>query len=397
MNMAKVKKVRVEAEDEDEAPVKASKKAKGGEERTDPSVSRNKLAWAKQSAWVSLDSIAPGKNSRKELGDLTALTKDIRANGIRQSLLVVPGKKAGTYKLVAGFRRFQIAKTLGFKDVPVLIDPNILSEVDEIAANVAENSSDSRFALPPMDEATAYKRMMDADGKLQPKDVATRCGCSDQHVRSRIALLTAPKNVQAAVNNRKMSIGAAEALTNIPDAKVRDKILADTDLDVLTEKLVKARANQIAGETGATLKKREGKKEKGAKKAESFKLTRSKKEMNALLGDTLYAAVCAMDKNDKVEAAFSKGIAAAVMYYTCEIDLPIESDNQTLAKAIQDMAERSLVDDEPENEIGRGKKTKAEKPAKAKKHAPVEDDVDDFDDDEDVPVKKPGKKGKHAA
>jgi len=353
--------------------------------------SKNKSAWKKSVAQVPLTSIVLGKNSRKDLGNLATLTKDIRQKGLLTALSVIPGKKAGTYELVCGYRRFQVVTDLGFKDVPILIDYNIKTEVDKIAANVSENSTDSRFALAPLDEAAAFRRMMDADSKLQPKDIASRCGCSDQHVRARLSLLSVPKAVQAALNDRRIGVGAAEALSRIEDAKVRDRIIQETDLEMLTEKTVKARANQIAAETGAQVKKREGAAKKGDK-TPGFKLSRTKKEMETVREDALYKILDRADADDEVAAAFFKGVAATAMYFLCDINAPIKIDDAALLKAIDDMDKRSQEAYESgEKKSKPAKKTagkKPVKPVKVVKLKPVkvvkakQEDKDDFSDDD---------------
>jgi ParB family chromosome partitioning protein len=82
---------------------------------------------------LSVDSIRIRKRVRKDLGDLTPLVNSLRKYGQLSPILIDPD-----HELIAGFRRLEAAKRLGWHSVEVVIlDTN--SDVNKLEIELEEN------------------------------------------------------------------------------------------------------------------------------------------------------------------------------------------------------------------------------------------------------------------
>jgi ParB/RepB/Spo0J family partition protein len=164
---------------------------------------------------ASIEDLAVGlivqrKNVRvadqKELGELT---ESIIAQGVLEPLLVTRGT-AGTYNLVAGYRRLAAAKAAKLKTVPVRVLQLTDAEVAEV--QLAENLQ--REGLTELEEARAFKAYVDA-GHTQG-DLGKRIGKSQPYVSNRMRLMGLPSQVQDLLSAGKLSASHAEVLLKVP-------------------------------------------------------------------------------------------------------------------------------------------------------------------------------------
>lgn len=176
--------------------------------------------------------------------ELEELTKSIKEKGLLQPILVRPlpesersrvSKKAD-YQIVAGERRWQASLKAGLSSMPVLIRDLTDREVLEIG--VVENVQ--RSDLSPMEEARAYKALMEDFGRTQA-DVSEAVGKSRPHVANLIKFLDLPQRVQMHISRGRLSTGHAKALANVPDAEALATRIVEEGLSVReTEKIAKA-------------------------------------------------------------------------------------------------------------------------------------------------------------
>lgn len=110
-----------------------------------------------QVVMLPIDTVVPNPaNPRKDVGDVTELAESIKAQGIRQNLLVVP-MPAGMYMLVIGHRRHAAAKLAGLTEVPCVIAE--LSEREQHELMLVENIQ--RSDLTPLEEADGFQGLLD--------------------------------------------------------------------------------------------------------------------------------------------------------------------------------------------------------------------------------------------
>lgn len=177
-------------------------------------------------ARLPVESLRPNPNQpRRQFPEeaMAELVASVREKGIIQPLIVRAIPDADdTYEIVAGERRWRAAQAAQLHDVPVIVREYSDTEVLEIA--IIENIQ--RADLNPLDEATAYRQLMDRFGHTQDQ-LATALGKSRSHIANLLRLLNLPEEVQALVVDGRLSAGHARALIGHPDAvALADKILA---------------------------------------------------------------------------------------------------------------------------------------------------------------------------
>jgi len=100
---------------------------------------------------ISLDSIMVRKRIRRELGDISGLMASLKNYG--QLTPIIINRK---YELIAGFRRLQAAKRLGWKSIEaVIIDRP--TEQQKLEVEIEENVQ--RLELSPEEIADGMARL----------------------------------------------------------------------------------------------------------------------------------------------------------------------------------------------------------------------------------------------
>ena len=143
--------------------------------------------------------------------NLDELITSIRENGLLQPLLVRPVSRGG-WEVVAGERRWRAVSELGWSHVPAVV-----REVDDrttLVLALIENLQ--REELTPLDEAHAYKRLVDEFGLTQTQ-VAQRVGRDRSTVTNTLRLLGLPEPVLALLAAGKITAGHARPLLSLQD------------------------------------------------------------------------------------------------------------------------------------------------------------------------------------
>lgn len=168
---------------------------------------------------VRLEEIQPNPdNPRERLTDIAELADSIRENGLIQPL-IVRRTTDGRLELVAGHRRFEAVKRLGWFSVEVIIRKDMPPD-DVLAAALVENGQ--RAGLDPIEEARALLRLKTV-GNLSDVALAKKVGRSQPTVSARLALLSLPPDEQEALRAGQTTIGAAVLTARVNSGKVRKK------------------------------------------------------------------------------------------------------------------------------------------------------------------------------
>lgn len=155
--------------------------------------------------------------------DLEELAQSIRKNGMIQPILVRP-LGANRYQIIAGERRWQACKMAGMKMIPV----SIREADDDGAIELALVENLHRNDLNPIEEAYAYKRLMDKQGLTQ-SELAQMMSKGRSTIANAIRLLDLPESAQQLLFEGKITPGHARAILSIPSKEGRE---------ALTKKLV---------------------------------------------------------------------------------------------------------------------------------------------------------------
>ena len=136
------------------------------------------------------------------------LAQSIKIHGIIQPLIV--SKKGNQYELIAGERRFQAAKRLGLKKVPVIVRE--ADELQKLELAIVENVQ--RHDLNPIEEGKAYQKLVD-EFQMGQEEVAQKMGKSRSLVANKIRLLNLPVEIQKGLVEGKITEGHAKAILSV--------------------------------------------------------------------------------------------------------------------------------------------------------------------------------------
>jgi ParB family chromosome partitioning protein len=163
--------------------------------------------------------------------ELNELAESIKQVGILQPVLVrrlqpgqtavrQPGEEGSVAPLefcvVAGERRVRAARLAGLNDVPAMV----VSYEQTEALKVALLENIQREDLGPVEEATAYRQLMNEYGATQ-EEVAAMLGKSRSGVANLLRLLTLEEEILELLQERHLTTGHGKALLGLPPGPAR--------------------------------------------------------------------------------------------------------------------------------------------------------------------------------
>ncbi|MET8957367.1 ParB/RepB/Spo0J family partition protein [Streptomyces sp. NPDC004129] len=112
---------------------------------------------------------------------LQELADSIKRFGLMQPIEVRKDGDAG-YEIVAGERRWRAHQIAELTEIKCIVTADDLTEIERFKRSVAENIN--RADMTPMEEAKAFRRILDEQEGAEAKDVANEFGKSLQYARS---------------------------------------------------------------------------------------------------------------------------------------------------------------------------------------------------------------------
>jgi ParB family chromosome partitioning protein len=194
------------------------------------------------------------------------LSKSISQHGIIQPVLVTRTPEG--YQLIAGERRLKAAKAAGLKEIPAVITS--IAEDKRLELSLIENIQ--RENLNPVEEALAYKSMMDDLGLTQD-EVAQRVGKERSTVANTLRLLKLPAEIKQSLVDQQLSMGHARALLALNSTRqqlaacqyITKKALSVRDTEKYVHKLLHPapakkppRSDAVIDDLGERLKRKLG-------------------------------------------------------------------------------------------------------------------------------------------
>lgn len=170
--------------------------------------------------------VQPRRIFRKE--ELESLTQSVREKGILQPILVRhhpddPKK----FELIAGERRWLAAQGAKLHEIPVVVR----DMADDDALEIALIENIQRQDLSPLEEAEAYRRLMD-EFKHTQETVSQIVGMSRSHVANTLRLLALPAAVKELIDQGALTAGHARALMKAVDPEALAKEIIAKGLNV---------------------------------------------------------------------------------------------------------------------------------------------------------------------
>lgn len=139
---------------------------------------------------------------------LGELADSIREHGVLQPVLL--RRVEGGYQLVAGERRLRAAEMAGLAKIPAVIGDFADTAMMQIA--LVENLQ--REDLNPIEEAEAYRRLLDEFGMTQ-EEVAQKVGKSRPVIANTLRLLNLPTTVREDLSAGRTTVGHARAILGL--------------------------------------------------------------------------------------------------------------------------------------------------------------------------------------
>ncbi len=174
---------------------------------------------------IRITDIEPNPEQPRKVFDeaeLATLAASIAEYGLLQPILVTEsGILAGTYRIIAGERRWRASMMAGLNEIPCVI-----FDGDELAAaQVALVENIQRRDLNPIEEAMGYRALIERFGMTQ-ESVSQKIGRSRPAITNAMRLLELPETVLPLVADGRISAGHARTLLGL-DNKDLIPILAD--------------------------------------------------------------------------------------------------------------------------------------------------------------------------
>jgi ParB family transcriptional regulator, chromosome partitioning protein len=165
---------------------------------------------------LDVDRLSPNDfQPRQQIDDarLEELAASIKANGVIQPIVV---RKTGDgYRIIAGERRWRAARRAGLTRVPVVVKDLSGDQTQQKVLEMALIENIQREDLNAIDEAKAYRRLVD-EFALTQEGVAAAVGKDRATVANTLRLLKLPAEVQGDVAAGAITMGHARALLALP-------------------------------------------------------------------------------------------------------------------------------------------------------------------------------------
>jgi len=198
---------------------------------------------------IAIDKLVPNPGQPRKNFDETELQE--LADSIKEHGVIMPIIAAdtgdGSYTIIAGERRTRAARLAGLDEVPVIIRD--YTDQKRMEISLIENIQ--RSDLNPIEEATAYKNLMDFSG-LSQEELAARVGKNRSTVTNTLRLLKLSADVQKSLETGDISSGHARALLSVTDEIRRDKLFKEITAKGLSVREAEKKASELnsAGEEG---------------------------------------------------------------------------------------------------------------------------------------------------
>lgn len=158
---------------------------------------------------VSINNIEPNRDQPRKIfneSSINELAESIREHGLLQPVIVKPMTN-GTYRIVAGERRWRACRKAELTNIPVIVKELSDQEVMEVA--LIENLQ--RQDLNAIEEAIGYRTLMQTYNMTQ-EQVAFRVGKSRAAVANALRLLGLPEKIQDFLREGKLTASHARTI-----------------------------------------------------------------------------------------------------------------------------------------------------------------------------------------
>ena len=179
---------------------------------------------------------------------LLELSQSIKEYGLIQPITV---RKVGVnkFQIISGERRFRASQLAGLEELPVFI--RIANDKTMLEMALVENVQ--REDLNAIEIALGYKRLIE-ECNLTQEQLSHKVGQDRSTVTNFLRLLKLPESIQAALRDKKISMGHARALLSVGDPQLQTKILNEILKNELSVRRIEEFARNHSGKKKKTHK-----------------------------------------------------------------------------------------------------------------------------------------------
>lgn len=192
---------------------------------------------------------------------LVELAASIKEYGLIQPITV---RKVGTnkFQIISGERRFRASQLASLEHITAYI--RLANDKTMLEMALVENLQ--REDLNALEIALGYKRLIE-ECHLTQEQLSQKIGQDRSTVTNFLRLLKLPEPIQAALRDKKITMGHARALLSISDGQLQTKILNDILKNELSVRRIEEYARNFSGKKS---QKAKGKIQKKSTSALSF-------------------------------------------------------------------------------------------------------------------------------
>ena len=171
---------------------------------------------------------------------LEELAESIKVQGIIQPITV---RKMGNdrFQIISGERRVQASRLIGLTEIPAYVR----SANDQQMLEMALIENIQRENLNAIEIALSYQRLI-SECDLRQEQLGDRVGKNRSTVNNYLRLLRLPPDVQAALRDKKISMGHARAIVNVDSVEQQLYIYERIIREDLSVRKVEALVREIA-------------------------------------------------------------------------------------------------------------------------------------------------------
>lgn len=210
---------------------------------------------------IKLDQIVPNRYQPRQVFDkdgIRELAQTIDEHGLLQPI-VLREYESAKYEIIAGERRFRAMKLLQWDTAPAIVE----KMSDQEAASLALVENLQRSQLSSVEEAQAYRRLMDLNHLTQAA-LAKGMGKSQSFVANKLRLLKLIKPVQTAILDHRITERHGRAMLDLDENQQREMLMK-----VVNHRLtVRQTEDEVARELGRPLPSEIAKQKAEARKKE---------------------------------------------------------------------------------------------------------------------------------
>jgi len=185
----------------------------------------------------------PGQPRKRFVqADLEELAASVKQHGVIQPI-IVDKDSDGNFVIIAGERRSRAAALAGLSEIPALV--RNYSDQKKLEVALIENLH--RSDLNPIEEAMAYKQLMDTAG-LSQDEAAERVGKNRSTVANALRLLKLPARMREALEEGALSAGHARAILSLAKAADQELLFGEISKKNLSVREAEKRAAALNAE-----------------------------------------------------------------------------------------------------------------------------------------------------